>query len=77
MFVVHQNKNMATEVKDIHYDSIWRDEPKDEQKWVIYINGINYGEFDYKIDVVAEYHSIIVALGRNVNVYKINGCDRK
>ena len=71
MFVVHQNKDIATEIKDIYYDSIWRDEPKTELLWVIYINGINYGEFYSKEDVQEEYNNVIYALCNKCTVYKI------
>ena len=71
MFVVHQNIDIATEIKDIYYDSIWRDEPKTELLWVIYINGINYGEFHSKEDVQEEYNNVIYALRQEYRVYQV------
>lgn len=46
-------------------------EHPEELLWVIYINGINYGEFNSEVDVIKEYHCILTALRSNKKVYQI------
>lgn len=48
----------------------------EELLWVIYINGVNYGEFDSESDAITEYHCILDALRNNKKVHQIGGVKR-
>lgn len=75
MLVIHKDKDVGTEIKDIYYDSIYSDETKTELTWVIYINGVNYGEFYSEWEVKEEYYNIIKALRNGNKVYQIREKD--
>ena len=45
----------------------------EEKRWIISINGNNYGIFNSEEEVKKEYDNIISALQNGENVYKIGG----
>ena len=55
--------------------NVYKKKHPEELLWIIYINGVNYGEFYSEHEVCNEYHQVIDVLRNKERVYQIRRSD--